>query len=126
LDAPVGIPSPDPSLGDLFGRLADDGKAFVRAEADLYKAIALHRAGKARNGIIAIVAGALLIEAALIVFLVGLALGLALHVGPVLGGLLVAAGAGLAGYFLIRFGAGRMKALSGDAEEKAAMTEQAR
>jgi len=117
----VGTPSPEPSIGDLFGRLADDGKAFVRAEANLYRKIALHRAGKARSGGIAIVAGALLLNAALIVMLIGLALELALYFGPLIGGLIVAALAGGAGFLLIRFGAGRLKALAGDAEEKAAL-----
>jgi hypothetical protein len=109
------------SLGDLFGRLADDGRAFVRAEADLYKKIALRRADKAKYGLAALVAGVLLIEAALIVLFVGLALALALHVGPVLGGLIVAGVAGLGGYLLIRWGAGKMAALSGDQEEKKAL-----
>jgi hypothetical protein len=120
LDSPAGKGS-ESSLGDLFGRLADDGRAFVKAEADLYKTIALRRADKAKYGLAALVAGALLLEAALIVLLVGLALALSLHIGPVLGGLVVAAAAGLGGYLLIRWGAARMTALSGDQEEKAAL-----
>jgi hypothetical protein len=119
LDSPAGKESE--SLGDLFGRLADDGRAFVKAEADLYKRIALRRAGKAKLGAAALLVGALLILAALIVLLVGLALALALHVGPVLGGLIVAGAAGLIGYLLIRFGVGKMAALGGDREEKDAL-----
>ena len=110
------------SIGELFGRLADDGRAFVKAEADLYKSIALRRADKAKYGLIAIVAGALLAEAALVALLVAVAIALALHVGPLLGGLIVAAAAGLASYLLVRFGLARMNALAGDAEEKAALT----
>lgn len=120
MDAPAGKGS-EASLGDLFGRLADDGRAFVRAEADLYKKIALSRADKAKYGLIALVAGAVLLVAALIVLLVGLAIALALHVGPLLGGLIVAGAAGLVGFLLIRWGAGKMAALSGDQEEKAAL-----
>ena len=120
MDSPASKGS-EASLGDLFGRLADDGRAFVRAEADLYKKIALRRADKAKYGLAALVAGVLLIEAALIVLFVGLALALALHVGPVLGGLIVAGVAGLGGYLLIRWGAGKMAALSGDQEEKKAL-----
>jgi cytochrome c biogenesis protein ResB len=98
LDSPAGKEA-ESSIGDLFGR----------------------RAGKARNGLIALLAGALLIHAALIVFLVGLALALAAYFGPMLGGLIVAAGAGIGGYALIRFGVSGLQALSGDAEEKAAL-----
>ncbi len=110
------------SISDLFGRLADDGRSFVKAETDLYRMIVLRRAGKAKSGIVAIVVGALLIEAALIVALIGLALALAHLVGPLLGGLIVAAVAGFGGFLLIRYGVGGMKALAGDTEEKAALT----
>lgn len=117
----MGTPTPEGSLGDLFGRLADDGRILIRAEADLYKKVALRRAGKAKSGMVALVAGALLLNAALIVLLVGLALALSLQVGPVLGGIIVAGGAGIAGFLLLRFGAGKMQALGGDAEERAAL-----
>jgi hypothetical protein len=120
LDAPAGKDG-ESSLGDLFGRLAEDGRTFVKAEAGLYKAIALRRIGKAKSGLVAIVAAALLANAALIVLLIGLALELSVHVGRFFGALIVAAGAGVAAFLLIRFGAARMKALSGDAEEKAAL-----
>ena len=109
------------SIGELFGRLADDGRAFVKAEAELYKSIALRRADKAKYGLAALIVGALLLEAALVALLVAAALALALHVGPLLGGLIVAAAAGLIAWLLIRFGLARMNALSGDAEEKAAL-----
>jgi hypothetical protein len=109
------------SLGDLFGRLADDGRAFVRAEAGLYKAIAVRRAGKAKSGAIALVAAALLANAALIVLLIGIALELSIHVGRFLAALITALGAGLIAFLLVRFGAARMKALSGDEEERKAL-----
>lgn len=119
MDSPAGKETD--SLGDLFGRLADDGRAFVKAEADLYKAIALRRADKAKIGAAALVVGALLLLAALVVLLVGLALALAPLVGPGLAGLIVAAAAALIGYLLIRYGAGKMAALGGDREEKDAL-----
>lgn len=109
------------SLGDLFGRLGDDGRAFVKAEAGLYKAIALRRAGKAKNGAIALVAAALLANAALIVLLIGIALELSPHVGPFFGALIVVVAAGLIAFLLVRYGAVRMKALSGDEEERKAL-----
>ena len=73
----------EPSIGDLFGRLADEGKAYVRAEAGVYKAIASRRVGNAKSGVIALVAAALLMNAALGMLLICLALGLAPIVGPV-------------------------------------------
>jgi uncharacterized membrane protein len=109
------------SIGDLFGRLAEDGRAYVRAEAGVYKAIAARRAGKARNGAIAIAIAFLLGLGAVVTLLVMAALALALHVGPLLAGLIVAAAASLVAFLLVRYGAEKMKALGGDAEEKAAL-----
>jgi hypothetical protein len=121
LDARVNNPA-DSSIGDLFGQLVDDGRNLVRAEVGLYKEIALYRAGKAKTGMAALVAGGLLLYAGLIAGLVGLVFGLAPLVGPVLAGLIVFAVAGLIGFVLIRFGAAKMAALSGDEEEKAALS----
>jgi hypothetical protein len=120
LDAPAGKTS-ESSIGDLFGRLAEDGKAFVRAEVGLYQAIAKRRAGMAAGGAAAMVAAFLLLNAALITLLVCLALGLAPHIGPVLAGLAVFAVTGLVAFLLVRYGMGKMQALSGDADEKAAL-----
>ncbi|HEY5723265.1 MAG TPA: phage holin family protein [Allosphingosinicella sp.] len=109
------------SIGDLFGRLAEDGRAFVRAEAGVYKAIAARRAGKARNGAIAVAIAFLLGLGAVVTLLVMAAIALALHVGPLLAGLIVAAAASILAFLLVRYGAERLKALGGDAEEKAAL-----
>lgn len=120
MDARVQHPT-DNSIGDLFGQLVDDGRTLVRTEVDLYKQIALYRAGKAKTGIAALVAGGLLAYAGLIAALVGLVMGLANLVGPVLGGLIVLAITGIAAYFLFRFGASKMSALSGDEDEREAL-----
>jgi hypothetical protein len=120
LDAPVGKPA-EPSIGELFGRLADDGKAYLRAEAGVYRTIAARRAGLARNGVIALVAAYFLVTSALIVLLVGFALQLAKWVGPALGGLIVFVLCGAIAFFLMRYGIGKMSALGGDAEERAAL-----
>jgi hypothetical protein len=120
MDMPASIP-PEPSIGDLFGRLADDGKAYVRAEAGVYKAIATRRIGNAKSGVVALVAAFLLLNAALITLLVCFALGLVPIMGPVLAGLLVFAVVAVISFVLVRFGAARMQALGGDAEEKAAL-----
>jgi hypothetical protein len=120
LDARVQTPT-DSSIGDLFHQLVDDGRNLVGAEVNLYKQIALYRAGKAKGGIIAFVAGGLLAFAGLIAFLVGLVLGLADLIGPVAGGLVVLAVTGIIAFLLFRYGAGKMSALSGDPAERAAL-----
>lgn len=122
MDAPFNNPD-DNSLGDLFQQLVDDGRRYIGAEVGLYRQIALYRVGKARTGIIALAVGAVLALAALIALVIGLLLGLAVLIGPVGAGLVIAAVAGLAAYVAIRFGAGRLTALKGDAEEKAAIAD---
>ena len=111
----------DSSIADLLHQLVEDGRSYASAEADLYKQIALYRVGKAKNGIIALVASGFLAYAALIAFLVGLVIGLADLIGPVLGGLVVLAVSGGIAFFLLRYGAGKVSALGGDPEEKAAL-----
>ncbi|HEY0413211.1 MAG TPA: phage holin family protein [Allosphingosinicella sp.] len=120
MDAPAGRSS-EGSIGELFGRLAEDGKGYARAEAGLYRAIAMRRVGLARNGAIALVAALFLVNAALIALLVGFALQLAELVGPALGGLIVFAVVAIFGFVLIRYGAARLGALAGDPEERAAL-----
>lgn len=109
------------SLGELFGRFSDDARAYATAEAKLYQAIARRRLSRARNGAIALAAAALLANAALIVLLVGLAAELAKHVGPALGGLIVAALVLGIAFLLVRYGVAKLGALSGDPEERAAL-----
>ncbi|HEX8257716.1 MAG TPA: phage holin family protein [Allosphingosinicella sp.] len=111
----------DPSIGDLIHQLVDDGRSLVGAEVNLYKQVALYRAGKAKTGIAALVAGGLLAFAGLIAFMVGLVMGLADLIGPVAGGLVVLAVTGIVAFILARWGAAKMSALSGDPEEKAAL-----
>jgi hypothetical protein len=111
----------DRPIGDLLEQLVEDGRGVAQAEANLYKQIALYRFGKAKTGLIALAAGGLLAFAGLIAALVGLVLGLANLIGPVAGGLVVLLATGIIGYLLVRFGTGKMAALSGDAGEKAAL-----
>ena len=120
MDARVQNPT-ESSIGDLFHQLVDDGRSLVGAEVNLYKQVALYRAGKAKNGIIALVAGGLLAFAGLIAFLVGLVFGLADLIGPVAAGFVVLAATGIIAFLLARYGAAKMSALSGDPEEKAAL-----
>lgn len=114
-------PEAEASIGELFGRLVEDGRAVARTEAALYRQIAAYRFAKAKSGIAALVVAALLLNAALVVLLVGVALGLAAKVGPLGGSLVVVAAVAIIAFFLVRYGASKVKALSGDPEEKAAL-----
>jgi hypothetical protein len=120
LDARVQNPA-DSGIGDLFSELVADGRNLVSAEVNLYKQIARYRVGKAKNGVIALVAGGFLAYAGLIAFLVGVVMGLADLIGPVLGGLAVLLVSGIIAFLLFRYGAGKMAALSGDEDEKSAI-----
>lgn len=109
------------SIGELFGQLSDEARSYAAAEAKLYQAIARRRIGRARNGAIAIVVAILLANATLSVLLIGLALELAIHVGPALGGLIVTLVVLGIAFLLVRYGAAKLGALGGDAEERAAL-----
>ena len=108
-------------IGDLFHQLVDDGKSYARAEANVFKQIARYRLGKARNGIIALVAAYFLLSAALVAFFVGLVMGLADLVGPIASAFIVLAATGVVGLLLVRYGAGKLAALGGDDEERTAL-----
>jgi uncharacterized membrane protein YccC len=110
------------SIGALFGRLAEDGRAYARAELNLYRHIARRRAARARGGLIALIAGAVLLLSSLTALIFGLVLWLAGLIGALLAGLAVAALLILIGFMLIRFGISGLKALGGDEEERAALT----
>jgi hypothetical protein len=114
---------PQPSIAELIEQLVDDARDFARAEANLYKAIALYRLSQARVGLIGLGAGALLLLAALITLLVMLAIGLAVHIGPVGAGLVVAGIAAGAGTLLVRYALGQLEALFGDEVEARALRE---
>ena len=120
MDAPAHDPRED-SIGDLVGRLIEDGRAYARAEVDLLRQIARHRASRARTGLILVGAGALLGLTALTALVLGLVLGLATLVGPLLAGLIVAAALAGTGFLLVRFGVAGLRALGGDEEERSAI-----
>jgi hypothetical protein len=113
--------NPERSIGELFGQLSDDARSYAAAEAKLYQAIARRRVARARNGAIALVVAVLLANATLSVLLIGLALELAIHVGPALGGLIVTLAVLGIAFVLVRYGATKLGALGGDSEERAAL-----
>ncbi|HYI39468.1 MAG TPA: phage holin family protein [Allosphingosinicella sp.] len=109
------------SIGELFGQLSEDARGYAAAEAKLYQAIARRRIGRARNGAVALAVAVLLANATLSVLLIGLSLELAIHVGPALGALIVTVIVLAIAYFLVRYGASKLGALGGDAEEQEAL-----
>jgi len=121
LDSPSQDPRDD-SIGDLFGRLIEDGRTYARAEVDLLKQIARHRAERARTGLILLVGGGVLLLSSLTALILGLVLGLAALTGPLLAGIIVAALFAGTGYLLIRFGLGGLRALGGDEDERSAIS----
>nr|MDQ4087916.1 phage holin family protein [Pseudomonadota bacterium] len=53
------------SIPDLVSRLIEDGRSYARAELDLLRQIARHRAGRARTGLVLVAAGGVLALSAL-------------------------------------------------------------
>jgi len=91
-------PPAEDSIPALISRLIDDGEQFVRAEVKLYRARALARLARARNGIVLIVVALSLVQAVMVAALVGLLIMLRPVLGP--GGAtatVVVAGLGVAG-----------------------------
>jgi uncharacterized membrane protein len=112
----------DESIGELLGRLADDGRAYVKAEVGVYKAIAARRAARARSGLIALAIGAVLLISSITALLLGLVLWLATLIGPLLAGLAIAAALILTGFILVRTGISGLRALGGDEAEREALS----
>ena len=70
MDAPDAEPR-DESIGDLFGRLVDDGRAYAEAEIDLYAAIARHRGIRARRALVALAGGWFFLVTAMMALVLG-------------------------------------------------------
>lgn len=113
----------DESIGALLGRLADDGRAYVKAELGVYKAIAARRAARARNGLIALAIGAVLLISSITALLLGLVLWLSTLIGPLLAGLAVTAALLLVGFIFVRIGISGLRALGGDEAEREALAQ---
>jgi hypothetical protein len=120
LEPPVGN---EASIGDLIGRLADEGRDYARAEIGLWKAVASRRIGLAKSGLVALVLAAMLVNAGLIVLMIFLGLWTATYCGPVLAGLIFFAVAAIIAFGLLRFGLSRIALLAGDPAERAALAE---
>jgi hypothetical protein len=120
LDGPDADPREE-SIGDLFGRLVEDGRAYAEAELKLVKAIAEYRAQRAGRALGLLAAGVFLALSAATALVVGAVLGLSLYMHPFLAGLLVAAVLAGGGYALAMAGLKGMKSLGRDHAEQAAL-----
>ena len=118
---PPDIAPGDESIGELFSRLVEDGRAYARAELDLVRQIARHRAAKAKTGAILLGAGVTLLLCSLTALVLALVLGLATLIGPFGAGMAVFLVLAAVGGLLARAGAKGLAALGGDEEEKAAL-----
>ena len=74
-------------IGDLFGRLVEQGKGYARAEVGLAKAIASAKADAIKLPAILLGAALLFVIAGVVVFCMTIALALATLIGPLAGGL---------------------------------------
>jgi len=106
LDGPAAPPE-DESIGDLFGRLIEDGRSYAEAEVELYAAIARYRAKRARRAPVSLILGSFLSLAALI--------------GPLWAGLAIAVPLGGVGYVLASIGWTGVKGLGRDQGEREAL-----
>ena len=75
-------------IGELFGRLIDEGKAYARAELGLAKAAAESKADQAKKPAILAGAALLFLIAGVVVLCMTLAQSLATLIGPLAGGLI--------------------------------------
>ena len=74
-------------IGELFGRLVDDGKAYAKAELGLVRATAETKAAAVKKPLALAATALLFVQAGVVVFGVTLALWLATLIGPLGGGL---------------------------------------
>jgi hypothetical protein len=75
-------------IGELFGQLIDEGKAYARAEFGLAKATAEAKADAAKKPALIAAASLLFLVAGVIVLCMTMALALATLVGPLAGGVI--------------------------------------
>ena len=74
-------------IGELVGRLIDDGKGYARAELGLAKAKAEARADTLKLPALLLGAAFLFLQAGVVVLCITIALALATLIGPLAGGL---------------------------------------
>jgi hypothetical protein len=120
LNAPGGDPR-DETIGELVGRLIEDGRAYADAEIDLYKAIARYRALRARKSLVALAVGWFFMVTSMTAVVMGTVLSLSARIGPMWAGLAVGVPLLAGGYFLVRWGWAELKGLASDKGEREAI-----
>jgi hypothetical protein len=85
--ASAGLDQDEQPIGELFGRLIDQGKGFARAEVGLARAIATAKAEAVKLPAILLGAALLFAIAGVVVLCMTIALALATLIGPLAGGL---------------------------------------
>lgn len=74
-------------IGELFGRLVDDGKAYAKAELNLARATAEAKAEAIKKPLALGAIALLFVQAGVVVFGITIAMALATLIGPLAGGL---------------------------------------
>jgi hypothetical protein len=120
LNAPGGDPR-DETIGELVGRLIEDGRAYADAELDLYKAIARYRALRARKSLVALAAGWFFMVTSTTAVVIGAVLDLAPRIGAIWAGLAVGLPLLIGGYLLAHWGWAELKGLASDKGEREAI-----
>ena len=82
-----GLEHEEAPIGELVGRLIDQGKGYARAEVGLAKAIATAKVDAFKLPVGLFVAALLFVIAGVVTFCITLALALATLIGPLAGGL---------------------------------------
>lgn len=101
----------DDSIAGLLGRAVGDATDVVRAEVDVYRQAAMVRLQRSKGALALIAASLGLAMSASTALLVGLVMALVPLVGGVAAGLIVAAGALLLAYILVRLALPRLTAV---------------
>ena len=120
MDGPAGDPR-DESIGDLLGRLVDDGRGYAEAELELYKAIAAYRGVRARRALVSLAAGWFLLVSSMTALMIGMVTGMSQYLSPFLAGLAVGVPMAAAGYGLVSYGWRGVKGLGRDKGEREAI-----
>lgn len=120
MEEPAGDPREE-SIGDLFGRLIEDGRTYAEAELALIKAIAEYRALRARRALVALAGGWFLLVSSMTALMIGAVTGLSQHMSPFLSGLVVGVPMAAGGYILVSYGWRGIKGLGRDEAEQQAI-----
>ena len=102
----LGADEDERPIGELFGQLIDEGKAYAKAELGLAKANAEAKANAARKPALLAGAALLFLIAGVVVLCMTLALALATLVGPLAGGLIYDTFASYSWLYIGSFGLG--------------------